>query len=299
MKSNPAPVPSRPNNSPTRALPARAGVGFKPAHFNDVMDSAADLGFFEVHAENYLVSGGAFHHQLTSIRDRYPLSIHGVALSIGADEDLDFAHLEAIAALLDRYEPQSFSEHLAWSTHDGAFLNDLLPLPYTEPTLRRVCEHVDQIQTRLKRRILLENPATYVQFAESTIFEADFIADVIGRTGCGLLLDVNNAYVSSVNHHFDAREYLKALPLAHTGEIHLAGHAVQQDDAGAPLLIDNHGAPVSDPVWELYRFSLEMTGPVATLIERDTNLPAWPALAAEARLAEELLSPARLQRRTA
>ena len=271
-------------------LPVRAGLGLKPEHFAEVLSTRPNLGFFEIHAENYFVAGGPFHHFLTRIREHYPLSIHGVGLSIGAEQPLNVAHLDRLAALLDRYEPHSFSEHLAWSTHGGWFLNDLLPLPYDRTTLNRVCDHIDQTQECLQRRILLENPATYVEFAASTLDEAAFLSAIVRRTGCGLLLDVNNAYVSSVNHHWNPQAYLNALPLAEVGEIHLAGFAEDQDAAGAPLLIDTHGAPVATPVWELYAFALERLGPAPTLIERDHDLPALTVLLAEARQAEQWIN---------
>lgn len=271
------------------SLPPGVGIGLKSAHIPEILDTAPALGFFEVHAENYFVDGGPFHHFLTRIRERYPLSIHGVGLSIGAEAKLDTAHLDALARLLDRYAPQSFSEHLAWSTHGDVFLNDLLPLPYTAATLQRVCDHIDQVQTRLQRRLLLENPATYVEFTASTWSEAAFIAEVVRRTGCGLLLDVNNVYVSSVNHDFDPQTYLQALPLQAVGEIHLAGFAETQDGAGAPLLIDNHGTPVAQAVWDLYAFALDLTGPVPTLVERDNDVPMLPVLLAEAQAAQAYL----------
>jgi len=270
-------------------LPVRAGVGLKPEHFQDVLADGPNIGFFEVHAENYMVAGGPFHHYLTLIRERYPLSIHGVGLSIGADALLDTTHLNALAVLLNRYQPQSFSEHLAWSTHGETFLNDLLPLPYNTATLQRVCDHIDQVQTHLKRRMLLENPATYVEFAASTWEEGAFLSELVRRTGCGLLLDVNNVYVSSVNHQRDARAAICALPLAQVGEIHLAGFAEQTDGNGAPLLIDSHGAPVARPVWDLYAYTLGLTGPKPTLLERDNDIPAWPVLLAEAGLADQQL----------
>jgi hypothetical protein len=213
-------------------------------------------------------------------------------LSIGADADLDHDHLERLAALLDRYQPESFSEHLAWSTHGASYLNDLLPLPYDRQSLQQVCDHVDQVQARLRRRMLLENPATYVSFASSTMEEAAFIREVVRRTGCGLLLDVNNVHVSCVNHGLDARAMLQDLPLDAVGEIHLAGFATQADAAGAPLLIDNHGAPVAPPVWELYRFALGLTGPVPTLLERDNDIPPLALLLAEAGQADGLLRDA-------
>ncbi len=275
--------------APAPALPARAGVGLKSEHFMEILDSRSDISFFEVHAENYMVAGGPFHHYLTRIRERHALSVHGVGLSIGADAALDRNHLDALAVLLDRYQPQSFSEHLAWSTHADAFLNDLLPLPYTAATLQRVCEHIDQVQSRLKRRMLLENPATYLEFSGSMLDEAAFLSEVVRRTGCGLLLDVNNTYVCSINHRRDARAYLRALPLSEVGEIHLAGFAQQLDGNGDVLLIDSHGSPVAQAVWDLYEYTLGLTGAVATLIERDNDIPAWSVLLAEAQRADKQL----------
>lgn len=276
---------------PVRGLPARAGLGLKPVHFGDILGTRPEIGFFEIHAENYMVPGGPLHHYLGRIREHYPLSVHGVGLSIGAEAPLDAAHLDALAVLVDRYAPQSFSEHLAWSSHGGVFLNDLLPLPYTLATLTRVCDHIDQVQAHLGRRMLLENPATYVEFAASTRSETDFITEVVRRTGCGLLLDVNNAHVSCVNHHRDAHAYLRALPLDRVEQIHLAGFAVQADANGDPLLIDSHGAPVAQAVWALYAEVLELTGPLATLIERDNDIPSLAVLLAEADTADAMLLP--------
>ncbi len=271
------------------ALPARSGLGLKPEHFRTILETSPDLGFFEIHAENYMVDGGPFHHFLSKIRSRYPLSIHGVGLSIGGESPLDETHLRRLAVLLQRYEPQSFSEHLAWSSHGDVFLNDLLPVAYCHETLMRVCDHIDRVQEMLKRRMLLENPATYVEFATSTMAETDFISEVIRRTGCGLLLDVNNVYVSCINHGRDPRACIDALPLAATGEIHLAGFARDTDSAGDELLIDSHGSPVADAVWALYRYALQRVGPVATLIERDNDIPAFAVMLAEANRAEGML----------
>lgn len=276
-------VPGRPG------LPPRCGLGLKPEHFRSILETRPELGFFEVHAENYMVEGGPLHHYLAQIRSHYPLSLHGVGLSIGGECGLDVAHLDRLAALIDRYAPESFSEHLAWSSHGGVFLDDLLPLPYDRDSLNRVCAHVDQVQTRLGRRMLLENPATYVEFAASTFTEAEFIGEVVARTGCGLLLDVNNAYVSCVNHGRDPWAFIEALPLAATGQIHLAGFAHDTDAAGDPLLIDTHGAPVAQAVWDLYRRVLGRVGPTPTLIERDNDIPPLPVLLAEARCAEGML----------
>ncbi len=273
-------------------LPVRAGLGLKPAHFRDILETRPALGFFEIHAENYLVAGGPFHHYLGEICRRYPLSVHGVGLSIGGEGPLDADHLDRLAVLLDRYQPAAFSEHLAWSSHGGAFLNDLLPLPYDRATLDRVCDHIDVVQHRLNRRMLLENPATYVEFAASTLSEPEFIGEVVRRTGCGLLLDVNNVYVSCTNHGRDPYAYLDGLPLAAVGEIHLAGFAEDVDAAGDRLLIDNHGSPVAEAVWDLYRYALAGCGPVATLIERDHDVPALAVLLAEAGRADGALAAA-------
>ena len=282
------PVPPR-TQAALPGLPPRAGLGLKTGHFTEVLGSLPDLGFFEVHAENYMVDGGPFHHFLGLIREQYPLSLHGVGLSIGAEGPLDIQHLQRLKTLIERYQPQSFSEHLAWSSHGPVFLNDLLPLAYDTPTLNRVCEHIDQVQTTLKRPMLLENPATYLGFQRSTLDEPDFIAEVVRRSGCGLLLDVNNVYVSCINHQRDPLTYLDALPLHTVGEIHLAGFAEDSDSLGDRLLIDDHGAPVDQAVWTLYRQALQRTGAVATLIERDNQVPAFNVLLAEARQADEIL----------
>lgn len=271
-------------------LPGVGGVGLKPEHFKEILATRPAIGFFEIHAENYMVAGGPFHHYLERIRADYPLSIHGVGLSIGGAGPLDEAHLDRLAALLDRYQPESFSEHLAWSSHNDIFFNDLLPAPYHAGTVARVCEHIDRVQERLGRRMLLENPATYVEFEASTLAEADFIAEVVRRTGCGLLLDVNNIYVSCVNHGRSASAYLRALPLASVGEIHLAGFAEDVDAAGDRLLIDSHGAAVVGDVWDLYAQALGHVGPMATLIERDNDIPALAVLHAEARHAEAMMA---------
>lgn len=269
-------------------LPARAGLGLKVQHSGMVLESLPDVGFFEVHAENYLVDGGPFHRHLTRIRESYPLSLHGVGLSIGG-ESLDTAHLERIAALVNRYQPQSFSEHLAWSSHGGVFYNDLLPLAYTGETLQRVCNHIDRVQTRLRRRMLLENPATYIEFVDSTYTEAEFITEVTRRTACGLLLDVNNVYVSCANHRRDMHRYLRTLPLDRIGEIHLAGFSTEIDGLGNTLHIDTHGSEVADAVWQLYEYALGLAGPQPTLIEWDNAVPALDVLLAQARQADAML----------
>lgn len=272
-----------------RGLPARSGVGLKPQHFRQIVDEGPDVGFFEIHAENYMVAGGPFHHYLGRIRERYPLSLHGVGLSIGGDSPLDRDHLGRLAHLIERYAPDSFSEHLAWSSHGGVYLNDLLPVPYDAATLQRVCDHVDEVQNHLKRPMLLENPATYIEFAASAMSETGFICEVVRRTGCGLLLDLNNVHVTCTNHGRDAEAYLAALPLHAVGEIHLAGFAAAHDAAGDPLLIDSHGSPVAEAVWQLYRSALDRVGAVATLIERDHDIPEFDVLCEEAGRAGRLL----------
>ena len=228
------------------------GVGFKAEHFEPIVETRPKLGFFEVHAENYMGAGGPPHRRLDAIRELYPLSLHGVGLSIGSPGPLDQAHLGRLAAVARRFEPALVSEHLAWSTHEGAFFNDLLPLPYTLETLVRVADHIDEVQNALRRTMLLENPSTYVVFAESTFAETDFLREIARRTGCGLLLDVNNVFVSAANHAYDPYRYLAEFPLEAVGEVHLAGYAEDSDDAGLPLLIDAHNSPVRDPVWALY-----------------------------------------------
>ena len=237
-------------------------------------------------------AGGPPHRYLSAIRDRYPLSLHGVGLSIGADRPLDRDHLERLKALNARYRPGMFSEHLAWSTHETVFFNDLLPLPYTPAAVRRVADHVDEVQETVGRRMLLENPSTYLVFVESTMSEIDFLAEVARRTGCGLLLDVNNVQVSAVNQKTDAIAYLDAFPVEHVGEIHLAGYAPEDDGKGEPLLIDAHDRPIDPVVWGLYEHAIARTGPVPTLIEWDNDVPEWPVLFAEARRADAVLAAA-------
>ena len=273
-------------------LPSRAGIGFKPLHFAAIDADDAPPAFFEVHAENYLGAGGLPHAQLAALRARAPISVHGVGLSLGGTTPPDAAHLARIAALLRRHDAAVYSEHLAWSTHDGRFFNDLLPLCYDKATLARVCAHIDEVQLRLGRRLLLESPSTYLEFERSTFDEADFLAQIVRRTGCALLLDINNVHVSCANNGRDVYAYLDALPLHAVRQVHLAGHAVTQDEDGTPLLIDDHGAPVAASVWALYSQLLARIGPVPTLIEWDTHVPDYSTLRAEARKAQALLDHA-------
>ncbi|MEM8686823.1 MAG: DUF692 domain-containing protein [Pseudomonadota bacterium] len=272
------------------AIPARAGVGLKASHYEDILQGKPDLGWFEIHAENYMGDGGKPHHTLRQIREHYPLSCHGVGLSIGSAKGLDPDHLDRLKKVVERYEPGLVSEHLAWSTHDTGFLNDLLPVPYTQETLNRVAEHIDQVQTHLGRQILLENPSTYVAFAESEMSEIAFLEGVVAQSGCGLLLDVNNVFVSATNQGYSPEDYLAQFPVAHVGEIHLGGHAPDLDDEDRPLLIDAHDRAVAVQVWQLYDDLIARIGPRPTLVEWDNDVPAWPELFSEAQRAEAILS---------
>ena len=278
------------SNRLTTAMPPGGGAGLKHEHAHDILEGPHSVDFFEVHAENYMGAGGPPHHLLQRIRSDYPVSIHGVGLSIGGAQPIDRDHLDRLKALIDRYQPALFSEHLAWSTHDGVFLNDLLPLPYNRATLQRVCRHIDQVQETLGVRMLLENPSTYVLLESSEMSEAEFLREVSRRTGCGLLLDVNNVYVSATNHGFDPMSYIAQFPAEQVGEIHLAGHAVDRDSVGRPLLIDSHGTRVAETVWSLFRQALARTGPVPTLIEWDNDVPPFPILSGEVTRAQAALA---------
>lgn len=290
MTTATGPVPSRP--MPLRfpmPIGGVAGTSFKHEHLAAILANGPQRGFFEVHAENYMGAGGPPHRALEAIRRDHPLSLHGVCMSLGGPQPLDTAHLARFRGLVARYQPAMVSEHLAWSTHETSFFNDLLPLPYTEATLRHVCDHIDQMQDAIRRPILLENPSTYLAFTETTMSETDLIRSVAARTGCGLLLDINNVFVSATNHGFSALDYLADFPLSRVGEIHLAGHDEQADDGGAPLLIDSHDGPVADAVWKLYGIVIARCGPVPTLIEWDSKIPDWPVLQAEAAAAQAIL----------
>ncbi len=280
---------SRPNK-----IPSCGGIGLKGEHYKAILEAKPDLGFFEIHAENYMGEGGLPHAYLTAIRETYPLSLHCVGLSIGGAKPLDQTHLARLKSLNDRYEPGLFSEHLAWSTHDVGYLSDLLPLPYNEKTLAHVCAHIDETQNYVGRQILLENPSSYLTFTDSTFDEADFISEVVRRTGCGLLLDINNVYISAHNINISAQAYIAAYPLRYVQEIHLAGHTMSLDDAGQPVIIDDHASPVVEGVWDLFASTIARTGPLPTLIERDDNVPALQELVDEAHFANGIM-----QRQTA
>lgn len=283
LEADPAP------RFPRLSLAGGAGTSLKPEHLAAIFDETYRRGFFEVHAENYMGAGGPPHRALERVRRDYPISLHGVCMSLGGPQPLDRQHLARFKSLVDRYEPALVSEHLAWSTHVNTYLNDLLPLPYTPATLTHVCDHIDEMQTAIGRPILLENPSTYVLFSDSSMSETEFIREISRQTGCGLLLDINNVFVSATNHGFSALDYLSDFPLAKVGEIHLAGHAEQEDDEGDLLLIDSHDGPVADAVWRLYEMVIARCGPIPTLIEWDSQIPDWPVLRAEAQAAQSIL----------
>ncbi|MBY6081715.1 MNIO family bufferin maturase [Ruegeria arenilitoris] len=270
-------------------LPAAPGVGYKPQHYAEILDQPGPVGWLEIHAENYMGDGGRPLAQLRHLSERFPISVHGVGLSIGGEGPLDAEHLARLKHLVGWLNPASFSEHLAWSTHDSQFLNDLLPLPYTDATLARICDHIDQVQQTVGRQMVLENPSSYLAFAESTWSEPDFLREIARRTGCGLLLDVNNVFVSATNLNFSPQAYIDAYPLDQVGEIHLGGHDEDQDDHGQPLLIDSHGRAVVDPVWALLDYVFDQSGPKPVLIEWDNDVPDWPTLRSEAERAQSAL----------
>ena len=271
-------------------LPTKPGVGFKSQHFQDVIEQPGDVCWFEIHAENYMGKGGRPIAQLKKLRETYPISCHGVGLSIGGEEPLDSTHLNRLKNLVEWLEPAVFSEHLAWSTHEGNYFNDLLPLPYNDTTLNYVTDHIEEVQEVLQRPMLLENPSNYLEFEESTFSEIEFIEEIAKQTGCFLLLDVNNVYVSAKNKGFDPYEYLDNYPFQLVREVHLGGHELESEEGAPNLLIDNHASEVIDPVWELYEFLIAKTGPLPTLIEWDNDVPTWDKLSLEASRANALLA---------
>jgi uncharacterized protein len=266
------------------AIVTRVGIGLRSPYAAEIAAVRPPLGFLEVHAENYMAETAGLD-RLLELRCDYPVSLHGVALSLGSAEELDSGHLSRLKALIERVEPMLVSEHLAWSAIGGIYLNDLLPLPYTEESLDLFCHHVEEAHEALGRRLLIENPSSYLRYRHSSIPEAEFLAEVARRTGCGVLCDVNNIYVSARNFGFDPLAYLDTLPADLIGEIHLAGHHAAED---VDILIDDHGSRIAEPVWELYAEALRRLGPVPILIEWDTNLPALEDLLDEARHAQEL-----------
>ena len=267
---------------------AVVGIGLRSVHVDEVLASRPAVPWVEVHAENYMTQGPALR-ALERVRAQYPVSLHAVGLSLASADPPDARHLGRLRSLVERLEPFLVSEHLAWSSAEGAYLNHLLPLPYTEETLALVCRHVDEAQETLGRRLLVENPSGYLRFRHSTISEPEFLTEVVRRTGCGLLCDVNNVYVTGRNLSLDPFGYLASLPDASIGEYHLAGHAVNEAD-GHTILIDDHGAPVTSEVWDLFAFAVARLGPRPTLVEWDTEIPPLAVLLGEARKAEEIVA---------
>ncbi len=266
-----------------------AGIGLRAAHYHEAVEQPEAFDWFEVHPENYMAAGGPPHHYLTVVREHHPLSLHGVGLSIAGTDPVDTAHLQRLKVLTDRYEPELFSEHLAWSSHDGRFLNDLLPVEYTEASLQRVAGRIHQIQDTLGRCILIENPARYLELSVSDMTETEFLARLTRHSGCGLLLDVNNVFVSAHNLGFDATDYIAQFPVTAVEEIHVAGHARDDSDDSPALLLDSHDRLVDEQVWNLLEQTLHRTGPVPVLVEWDRRLPEWTTLLAEARRAGTVL----------
>ncbi len=263
----------------------RAGIGLRAIHHDEVVARSPGVGWFEAHSENYFARGGSPREVLAQVRRNYSLSLHGVGLSLGSTDPLDAGHLGEIVRLTRELEPMLVSEHLSWGSAGGRFTNDLLPLPYTEEALRHMVDRVSQVQDALGREMLIENVSSYLQFAGSQIDEWDFLAALSQESGCGLLLDVNNVYVSAMNHGFDPLHYLNRIPRERVREMHLAGHSIHTI-GGREIRIDTHSAPVCDEVWALYSAALERFGPVPTLIEWDTDIPALDVLVAEARKAD-------------
>ncbi|MGH8580578.1 MAG: MNIO family bufferin maturase [Gammaproteobacteria bacterium] len=274
-----------PNRNP---IPARAGIGLRHPHYEAVLESLPKLGWFEVHSENYFGAGGPALHYLEQVRNRYPLSLHGVGLSLGSTDEINVRHLEKLKRLVARFEPGLVSEHLCWSSVGGRYLNDLLPLPYTEEALVHVVGRIGWVQDYLGREILIENLSSYLEYAESTMPEWEFLVEVSSRSGCGILLDVNNIYVSAKNHGFDAYAYIARIPGELVQEIHLAG-CVSHGNGSAEILIDAHSTPLAEEVWRLYGWTVDRIGRKPTLIEWDSELPQLDVLLNEAYRAERIL----------
>ena len=261
-----------------------AGIGLRGPHFDAFLEGRPDTAWLEVHSENFFGDGGFDLHVLDHVRAHYPMSLHGVGLSIGSADGLRATHLDKLVRLVDRVQPALVSEHLCWGAFGDRHFNDLLPMPFTEEALATVSDRVDEVQTRLRRRILIENVSSYVQWRDSVMSESEFLAALVNRAGCGLLLDVNNVYVNACNHGFDATAAIDAIPLGSVHEIHLAGHLASGD-----LLIDDHGSTVAPAVWALYEHALRRFGEVPTLIEWDTDVPPLADLLGEAAKAQAVM----------
>ncbi|MBU6248287.1 MAG: DUF692 domain-containing protein [Xanthomonadaceae bacterium] len=277
-----------PTPDPATVPSGRAGVGLRAAHLPRVLEERPDAAWFEVHSENLFAAGGAFRAAVEQVRDRYPLSLHGVGLSLGSADELSASHLARLKDVVRQYRPVLVSEHLCWGSAGGRHANDLLPLPHTRAVCDLLADRIRCVQDALGRELLVENVSSYLQFDGATMPEWEFVAEVVERAGCALLLDINNIYVNSINHGFDARTYLRAMPVHAVREFHLAGFT-RKEELGAPLLIDTHDRPVAEPVWALYAAAVQRFGPVPTLIEWDQDLPALETLLGEAARAQEVL----------
>ena len=271
-----------------QSIPAKAGVGLRAEHYQDAADRPGAVNWYEVHPENYFGLGGIPHHFLETIRQDHPVSFHGVGMSIGSVDELDKGHLKRLKQLINFYQPGQVSEHLSWSSVNGTFFNDLLPIPYTEEALDHVCVKVDQVQNELGQQIIIENASTYLEFAESTLPEWDFTNELANRTQCGLLLDVNNVYVNACNHGFEAEKYLREVDPRYVKEIHLAGHTVKSVEQ-TEIRIDTHNQLICDQVWDLYQFTISRLGPIPTLVEWDTDLPEFSVLLNEVSQAQSFM----------
>lgn len=273
-------------------LPACAGVGFKAEHAGEILGGKASVGWFEIHPENYMVAGGPRLAMLADVCAQYPVSMHGVGLSLGGGDPLDVRHLADLKRLVDRFNPAMVSEHIAWSSHDGLYMADLLPTPMTKTSLDQLVAAIDTVQSHIGRRILIENPTSYLPLPQNSISELDFITEAARRSGCGLLIDVNNIYISAHNLGFDAEAFVDGIPADLVGEVHLAGHERDANDQDS-ILIDTHSRPVADPVWALFDRLIARIGPKPTLIEWDNDVPSWPVLQHEAALADTRLNAVR------
>ena len=269
-------------------IPAKAGVGLRAEHYTDATQQPGCVSWYEVHPENYFGLGGIPHHYLETIRQNHPVSFHGVGMSIGSVDELDKGHLNRLRQLIDYYQPGHVSEHLSWSSVNGTYFNDLLPIPYTKEALDHVCDKVNQVQDQLNQQIIIENASTYLEFTTSTIPEWDFTNELARRTGCGLLLDVNNVYVNACNHGFEARTYLREVEPRYVKEIHLAGHTIKAVD-DTEIRIDTHNQLICAEVWELYEFTISRIGQIPTLIEWDTDMPEFSVLLNEVDHAQTLM----------
>jgi len=279
---------------PGTHIPSRSGIGLRAPHYRDLLALLPGIAWLEVHSENHFGAGGQPLHYLERARAHYPVSLHGIGLSLGSADTLDLQHLARLKALIELIEPGFVSDHLSWGSVGGRHLNDLLPLPYTEEALAHFCRRVEQTQDYLGRSILVENPSTYLQYCESTIPEWEFLREVADTTGCGILLDLNNVYVSATNHGFDARRYLDSIPPRFVKEIHLAGFTRVATDAGE-VLVDTHSRPVDAAVWALYARALDRFGELPTLIEWDSDLPPLGELVAEAHRADLMMEARRVR----